>query len=156
MRDSSLWAIPVASICIGFSIALCGSVLITPAHETVRQVLPMNAQLKTLPPGKWGGNGIAMVVGKRKATIEYPCATGDIDGQITLDRKGDFHASGYHTVAFPGPLRKDAPSNRSMVVFEGRVKGDSMTLKVIRKENNEVLGEFELKKDAPARIKRCL
>ncbi len=116
----------------------------------------MNDQIRTLPPGKWGGSGIAVVVEKTKVSIEYPCAAGEIDGPIDLGRNGSFRVVGTHVVAAPGPLRKDPAPRQLEVVFEGRIHGSIMTLKVTRLGTKEVLGEFKLKKDASVRIKRCM
>jgi hypothetical protein len=117
---------------------------------------PMINQTKTVPPGKWGGNGISVDVGRGSVTIEYPCANGEIKGPLKVDGGGNFSVTGVHIMSKPGPVRKDGSQERRPARFVGRIEGKTMKLKVFLTENDEAVGDFELKKDAPARIKRCM
>ena len=47
--------------------------------------------------GEWGGLHINLSVTDSSATIEYDCANGEIDGPLTVDRRGRFDLKGTHS-----------------------------------------------------------
>lgn len=106
--------------------------------------------------GPWGGEGIQLTIGKQGSIIEYPCADGEIPGRFRLDRNGGFRLSGSHTRLRPGPVRLDEKAHREQAIFEGRVTGERMTLRVTLVNSREVVGDFRLRKGVVARIHRCL
>lgn len=113
-------------------------------------------QAKQLPPGIWGGSGILLTVKKREVLVEYACASGEISGRPKMDKLGNFTANGFHAAARGGPVRLGEKAVRQPARYEGSISGNAMKLKVILLENNEVIGEFDLRKDATPRLHRCM
>ncbi len=113
-------------------------------------------QSKLLPVGIWGGSGVLMRVGQKKITVEYACANGEIPGRLKLDGSGNFRADGVHLQPRPGPIRVNDTPTRQPARFEGKISGKNMTLRVTLIKSNEVIGDFELKRDVTPRIHRCL
>lgn len=113
-------------------------------------------QTRFADEGPWGGEGIQLTVGKETSSIEYPCADGEITGRFRLNRNGTFKLNGSHIRLRPGPVRLDQKELREPSVYEGKVTGNRMTLKVTLSKNREVIGEFRLQKGVLARIRRCL
>lgn len=113
-------------------------------------------QTRYAADGPWGGDGIQLTVGKEHSTIEYPCADGEIPGRFRLARNGTFKLSGSHVRLRPGPVRPDRKELREPALFEGKVTGERMTLKVTLLNSSEEVGEFRLRKGVLERIRRCL
>jgi hypothetical protein len=98
---------------------------------------------------------IIINVEAQSASISYDCASGTIAGPLTIERSGRFTWRGTFRAQRPGPTRIDVAPNDSPVVYTGTIIGDEMTLQVKRVGNNEVLGDFSLKRGAPGRVFRC-
>jgi len=113
-------------------------------------------QTRSAADGPWGGDGIQLTIGTERSSIEYPCADGEIPGRFRLNRNGTFRLSGSHVRLRPGPVRPDKKDVREPAIFEGRVTGERMVLKVTLANSREIVGEFRLQKGAVARIRRCL
>lgn len=116
----------------------------------------VQAKSVALQPGIWGANGIGLTVEETGGKIEYDCADGEIEQKIRLDKCGSFVAAGVHIPLHGGPLRLDSPPERQPVRYEGKISGNRMTLKVVRIETNETIGEYVLERDKFPRIHRCL
>lgn len=104
----------------------------------------------------WGGSGARVSVEQKKVAMEYACARGEIVGPLKINERGNFKANGFHILQRPGPTRMNDTPQRQPARFEGKISGKSMTLKVTLLENNEVIGNFELKQNVTPRIQRCL
>ena len=113
-------------------------------------------QTKLIPVSNWGGSGIRFSIEQKSVKIEYACADGEITGRLRIDGRGDFRANGFHARVRPGPVREGANPERQAVRFEGRISGKTMTLKVTLVETKEVIGNFELTRDATPHLHRCL
>ena len=127
-----------------------------PATVYIQHKIMNTHQTRHLALGIWGGSGILLTVEERKVLIEYACADGEISGRPQMDKLGNFIANGFHAAARGGPIRLGEKTVRQPARYEGRISGKTMTLKVILLENNEVIGEFHLKKDANPRLRRCM
>jgi hypothetical protein len=106
--------------------------------------------------GEWGGPGIAMTVDSNAVTVEFDCATGQIDRQLRAKRNGTFEATGTFTPNGPGPIRIDRQPSERRVIFRGKVSGKKMTLTLIDSNKGDVISTFTLTKGGSARLHRCL
>jgi hypothetical protein len=111
--------------------------------------------MQRLSTGRWGGVHIVINVDASSASIEYDCATGSITGPLLIERNGRFSWRGTFHPEGPGPTRRDEGANESPVVYTGTVIGDEMKLRIKRSGNNEVLGDFTLKRGGPGRVFKC-
>lgn len=109
-----------------------------------------------VPVGIWGGSGVRLSVEQKTVKLEYACASGEIDGRLKVDDRGNFKANGVHIQMRPGPLRVDNAPERRPARYEGKISGKTMTLKVTLLENKEVIGDFELERGVTPRLRRCL
>lgn len=104
--------------------------------------------------GDWGATHVALHLGPDGGTIEYDCASGTLDGPLLADADGAFRVAGTHVRAHGGPARMGEVLPREPAVYQGRVRGDRMTLQV--STGTATLGPYSLAKDAPAQLFRCL
>jgi hypothetical protein len=112
-------------------------------------------KMQRLTTGRWGGVHIVINVEEQSASISYDCASGTIAGPLTIEKSGRFTWRGTFRTQRPGPTRRDEAANDSPVIYSGTIVGDEMTLQVKRVSNNEVLGDFSLKRGSPGRVFRC-
>ena len=84
--------------------------------------------MQRIPTGVWGGQHINIEVGEKSATIEYDCASGVIDGPLSVDANGNFKLRGTHRVERGGPIRADDDSKGQPATYTGSIKGNTMTL----------------------------
>ena len=106
--------------------------------------------------GGWGGAHVGLVVDTEGGKLEYDCAAGTIDHPLVLNGLGEFHERGTHTPGTGGPVRQDEVPPAYPAVYEGSVKDDRMTLRVIVPSNGTVIGPLELRKGAAPVLTRCL
>ena len=85
-------------------------------------------KMQRVATGVWGGQHISIQVGARSATIEYDCASGVIDGPLTIDTDGNFKWRGMHRMERGGPIRADEKPNEHPATYTGSIKGNKMTL----------------------------
>lgn len=114
---------------------------------------PRKAQ--RLATGPWGGPHIRIEVGPRSAEIDYDCASGTINGPLTVDSRGRFTWHGTHHREHGGPIRVGEQGNDHPASYSGFVKGDTMTLTVKLSDTNEVLETFTLKRGSFGRVVKC-
>lgn len=112
-------------------------------------------RVQRLATGSWGGMHIRLAVEQGAATIDYDCASGTIDGPLTISRNGRFSWRGTHTRERGGPIRMDEQSNGQSALYTGWVKGDTMTLTVRLADNNEVIATYTLKRGSTGRVFKC-
>jgi hypothetical protein len=104
--------------------------------------------------GTWGGQGIAMEVTEKGATLDYDCAHGTVDEAMTLDGSGRLEARGVHAREHGGPVR-EGESKGQPAVYSGRVDGDTLTLTVKLAGSDEVIGTYTLVRGKQGRIRKC-
>jgi hypothetical protein len=109
----------------------------------------------SVPVGAWGGDGIILNIEANGATIEYVCADGRIEQALKIDGNGNFAANGFHNPEQPGPISIDAKQTRQPAHYEGKISGDTMTLKVSFTGSSKVIGEFTLVRGRTPRMTRC-
>jgi hypothetical protein len=112
-------------------------------------------KMQRLPTGTWGGAHIRIEVGSRSATIDYDCATGAINGPLTIDSKGRFTWRGTYNREHGGPIRIDEKPNGRPVTYSGWIKDDNMTLTVKLSDTNEVLDTYTLRRGSVGRVFKC-
>lgn len=105
--------------------------------------------------GAWGANGLAMTVTETGARLEYDCASGEITGKLIIDAEGNFTANGTHKRNSPGPIRIGFEPKNQSARYEGKISGETMTLKVVTTENEKVVGEHSLTKGVTPRLHKC-
>lgn len=111
--------------------------------------------LTAAPESDWGANGVGVQVKEDVVNIQYPCADGEIPGKLMINSDGAFSVDGYHKVIRGGPRHIESPPPRQPAHYEGKISGDTMTLKVWLKETGEQIADFTLKKDKQPVIRRC-
>lgn len=106
--------------------------------------------------GQWGGRHVGLVLDATGGNLEYDCASGRIEGPLSIDRLGRFSALGHHTPAEGGPERQGHVPPRLPAVYSGRVSGDAMTLLVRVPSAGLEIGPLSLRRNAEPIILRCL
>ena len=106
--------------------------------------------------GTWGGQHVAMNVNESSATIEFDCANGQIDGPLTVDRRGRFNLKGTFSREHGGPVRNDEQSSAQAARYTGRVDGKKMTLTITLSGEKGPVGTFELTRGSARRVFKCL
>lgn len=114
------------------------------------------SKLVSAPPGSWGAAGIGLIIEEDSVKIEYDCAAGEIKQKFTIDDQGIFSMKGVYIRRYPGALRVKLPPKRQPAIYEGKISGNKMTLKVILIETNEMLEEVVLERDKISGVRRCL
>lgn len=104
--------------------------------------------------GDWGGAHIALHLSRDGGTLEYDCAHGTI-GPIILRLDGSFTVQGTHTPEHGGPVREGEVLPSLSARYDGRVRGDRMTIRVVT-STEFALGPFGLRRGAEAQLFRCL
>lgn len=112
-------------------------------------------RVQRLATGPWGGPHIRIDVEARSASIDYDCASGTINGPLTIDSRGRFTWRGTHHREHGGPIRENEQGNDRPATYSGSVKGDRMTLTVKLSDSNEVLETYTLKRGAFGRVVKC-
>ena len=112
-------------------------------------------KMQRLVSGTWGGQHISIQVNGGSASIVYDCATGTIDGPLTLDSKGHFTWRGYYHREHGGPVRRDEKPNGQPAIYNGWIQGDTMTLTVNLANSNESLGTYTLTRGRSGRVFKC-
>jgi hypothetical protein len=106
--------------------------------------------------GPWGGSQVSMQVTSDGARLEYACAEGAIEEPLLPDAEGRFAAIGTHTPGHGGPIRDGEILPTFPARYEGRLKGDAMSLIVTFSETGVEVGRFELQRGSPGLLMRCL
>jgi hypothetical protein len=116
---------------------------------------PTAADGAAVPAGAWGGEHIALQVTAAGATVEFDCAHGTIDSQLTLDSAGRFDVPGTITPERGGPTRADEPAQSQPARYSGSLKESTLTLTVQMRDSNDTIGVFTLKQNSNPRIFKC-
>ena len=105
--------------------------------------------------GEWGGKHIALSLDAAGGRVEYDCAAGAIAEPLRPDAAGRFRAAGTHTPGQGGPDRIDYVPPGLPALYEGRVTGNRMTLRV-RVSSGLTLGPFMLRRGVEPTLLKCL
>lgn len=104
--------------------------------------------------GLWGGAHIRLEVNDRGAVVEYDCAHGSIDEQLTLDAEGRFEARGTY-VREGGSIRVGIVRPVRPARYEGRVSGGQLNLTVTLTDTSQPAGSFTLTRGSEGRLRKC-
>ena len=116
---------------------------------------------RSVPPGPWGGRGIALTVEDSGAKIEMDCAHGRITGRLVLDADGRFELPGTFTRERPGPVHM-GPNGEAQeekgepARYSGRVEGDALRVSIRLESGGREMGPFELQAGTTPRLHKCL
>lgn len=105
--------------------------------------------------GTWGATGAELVVEKTSVSLRFDCAEGNIPVTLNKDKKGVFKVEGTYTRRGFGPIRINNPPKSESVMYEGKVTGRSMKIKITEIATGAVVGEYTLTRGREARIRGC-
>ena len=128
------WALP------GLLLAACQSVAVPTAPLT----------------GSWGGRHVGLTLAAEGGRLDYDCAAGTIDTPLNPGSDGRFFSRGTHSPGQGGPVRIGHEPPRLPATYEGRVRGDRMTLLVRVPSTGVELGPFALRRGVEPILMRCL
>jgi len=103
--------------------------------------------------GEWGGGRARLTVLKEGASLELDCAHGSLEA-MTLGQGGRFDVAGRFVREHGGPIRKDETEEALPARYQGSVRGQAMSLKIVL-EGGETVGPFELTLGGRARLMKC-
>ena len=109
--------------------------------------------MQRIPIGVWGGQHINIEVGEKSATIEYDCASGVINGPLSVGANGNFKLRGTHRVERGGPIRADDDAKGQPATYTGSIKGNTMTLTL--KVGEADAETFTLEKGKEGELVKC-
>ena len=109
--------------------------------------------MQRIPTGVWGGQHINVEVGEKSARIEYDCASGVINGPLSVDANGNFKLRGTHRLERGGPIRADDDSKGQPATYTGSIKGNTMTLTL--KVGDADTETFTLEKGKEGELFKC-
>ena len=105
--------------------------------------------------GAYGGSRVNATFGATGARLEFDCAVAEIDGAVTPGSDGRFVARGRYLADHPGPIAGDVAAQAVTAVFEGRLAGDTLQLKMlVRGEPDTQL--ITLLRGKRVKLVRCL
>lgn len=107
---------------------------------------------EALPTGPWGGERAVLEVRQGGADIEFECAAGAVTAPFILAEGGAFDLPGTFRPQRPGPERDTDPA-ASAARYQGDVRGDTMTLTVVR--GSDKWGPYTLTRGARPALRKC-
>ena len=116
---------------------------------------PKRVSERVLTPGVWGGAHIRLDVEAQGTTVQYDCAHGSIEGQLTLDSEGRFDARGTFVHEGGGSIRIGINRVAQKARYEGRVSGERLNLTVTLTETAQTIGTYTLTRGSEGRIRKC-
>lgn len=116
-------------------------------------VVARTPNMQRIPTGVWGGQHINIEVGEKSATIEYDCASGVINGPLSVDASGNFKLRGTHRIERGGPIRVDDDSKGHPATYTGSIKGNTMRLTL--KVGDGDAETFTLEKGKEGELVKC-
>jgi len=103
----------------------------------------------------WGGQSMGFEVLANSVKVEFDCADGLIPRQLKADKKGNFRVEGTLTRHAMGPVRRDDPPKAVPALYEGKITGKTMTIKVTLIKTNESAGEFTTEQGKEPMLFHC-
>ena len=103
--------------------------------------------------GQWGGPGIEMLIEGGLANVQFDCASGTIDANLSA--AGPFSATGTYRPGQGGPVRVGQIFVSKRATYSGSVTEDQMAL-AVQVEDGTNVGPFTLTRGAPGQLNRCL
>jgi hypothetical protein len=130
---------------------------VTPVFLAVLLVAaPTPSPESRIPPGAWGGDGIALDVTASGARIELDCAHGTIDAPLSLDAEGGFDLPGTLVRERPGPVRMDEEEKPGVPVrYSGRLEGETLTLRIVQPNAPRPMRPLTAERGKSPRLRKC-
>jgi hypothetical protein len=128
--------------------AACGLLL------AVALLAPTVALAKVLD-GRWGGDQAILTLSPDGGRLDAGCESLSIRAGLQADASGRFNAVASLEAYQPGPQRADEPLAAPQVRLTGQVSGAVMTLHVEASAGRPAHA-YVLRRDAPAKVVRCL
>ena len=116
--------------------------------------LVYSRMMQRMPRGPWVGTHINMNVDEHLATIEFDCATGEINGPLKVDGDGNFQLPGTFTPERGGPVRADETRQAQQAIYTGTIKGNTMTL-TLKVSGTDESETFTLEHNKPGDLFKC-
>ena len=110
---------------------------------------------RRLAEGLWGGKHIRLEVTGEGASAEFDCATGTLEGPLTLDGDGRFEVKGTFTPERGGPVREGREPEPRPARYSGRVKAEVLTLTVTLTDDADDVETFTLTHGREALLTKC-
>ncbi len=104
--------------------------------------------------GSWGGTHVGLALTESGGTVEYDCAHGGLSAPMVPGAEGRFEVGGVHVREHGGPSRIGEVPDSVAARYIGRIIRDKMTLRVV--VGADTLGPFELQRNSPPRLVKCL
>jgi hypothetical protein len=108
-----------------------------------------------IPPGEWGGEGVALIVTSTGGDFEFDCAVGSVDEPLILDDRSSFAVVGI-LIPGGGPEREGEDPRRRPATYEGSVRGDRMELTVRLLDTGDISDPYTLRRGETPFLRRCL
>jgi hypothetical protein len=99
---------------------------------------------------------VEVVTTEHRASFQFDCAHGTVDGPIRLEADGSFEASGGFVLEHGGPVREDEREEVQPAVYAGRLEGSRLTFTVRLPSQSSTIGTFTAVMGASPRLVRCL
>lgn len=103
----------------------------------------------------WGGEHIGLELDANRGKVELDCAHGTIDEAIIPGADGSFSVRGTFTAEHGGPISDAEVADTRPARYEGLVRGDEMTLKIIVGGQPLPFG-YTLRRNEFPQIVKCL
>ncbi|MFD0738824.1 hypothetical protein ACFQZQ_05975 [Lysobacter koreensis] len=104
--------------------------------------------------GRWGGAHVDLQLSQSGGRIEYDCAEGTLDAAVVPAADGSFRVPGRHVHGHGGPARIGERLPSRPALYEGRVDGDRMQLRI--RVDADTLGPYSVQRGAAAQLFKCL
>lgn len=104
--------------------------------------------------GQWGGDGANLIARDDGITIELPCASGHVDGEVPLDARNRFEEAGTIRALGGAPRSPESGAAAAQAVrFRGLIRGEQLVLTIVSPD--AATRTFTLQKGAEARVLLC-
>jgi hypothetical protein len=108
-----------------------------------------------LDTGEWGGTGIALHVNAADATLEFDCAHARIPSSLQL-ADGRFSVPGALVLEHGGPVHENEIPDERPARFDGVLSGSTLRLTIRLDADDALIGPFQLRRDQPPVLRKCL
>lgn len=109
----------------------------------------------TLFTGRWGGQGISVLVSDTQVTLDFNCASGTISKKVILSNNLFLEKGTYTQNSGNMPINAILPEPQ-IVQYEGNLSGSNLSLVIKSEDGNTIIGEYMIVKNESGKIIRCM
>jgi hypothetical protein len=109
----------------------------------------------TLFTGRWGGQGISVLVSDTQVTLDFNCASGTISKKVMLSNNLFLERGTYTQNSGNMPINAILPEPQ-IVQYEGNLSGSNLSLVIKSEDGNTIIGEYMIVKNESGKIIRCM